>query len=243
MEKRGIYQLVDEDKETREREYLDFEGRKRFVPVEFCTDPSVALADIDSLTTLFENEADLRARTEAPTEGRTRLIYIVYKNNGEKRLSCLYNDPTLHTIASKAVGPQKGKINLYDNTTKSYLFNIYNEIRNKKSDFSEFVYYKTKNSYLVNDHNKELLRELHADTSYTERDNNYQLKRFIRSFESYKEFRALYVCYKQFNNMKRLEQYREEQAHKDEIKCLRYQKEDNNTTNKQLPGQISMFDN
>ncbi len=237
---RGIYHLIDEDKDTKEREYLNFGSRKRFLDLKDCDNPNTSLSVIDSLTTLFLDEKDFRSYLKDDMETyRDRLIYITYKNNGEKKLACVYNDKVLHDIAEKTLGSQGGSVNLSDNLTKSYLYSMFREIKDPNSTFVDEVLARTKPSYSINDHNKELISEIRSDTAYTQNYENFQLTRFLRNFTSYKEFRALYLNYKEYKKRMELKRQKEYDENKEELKQLIKSKK----KNREVPGQISMFGN
>ena len=242
MVETGIYNLVEEHKQTKERMYMDFEGRKDFKPIEFTTSFRVPLALIDVLTCSYQNEATFRAYLDRDNtdyqNNRDYMIYITYRNNGEKKLSCIYNDETLAHIASKTIGLKRGLVNMSDDTTRRVMFDMYEEVSNRCSSFAEEVIARNKNSYLVNVHNKDMIAELHADQPYTQRAKKSQFERFAKNFSSYKEFRALYANYREFiRRQQTFERQVSNEVRHDVPNVKTYKKE-----NRPLPGQINIYD-
>ena len=242
MVETGNYYLIDENIKTKERMYMDFEGRRNFKPIEFTTRYNVPLPIIDVFTSNYQDEATLRAYLDKDTgkdypENKDYMIYITYRNNGEKKLSCIYNDETLGHIASKTIGLKRGQVNMSDDVTRRVMYEMYEEVSKKNSKFTEEVIARTKNSYLINAHNKEMISALHCNQPYTERNRSYQFRDFAKNFGTYKEFRALYANYREFKKREQAfeRQVTNEVRHDVDIKSLKKQ-------NRPLPGQMNMFD-
>ena len=201
MVESGNYYLIDENITTKERMYMDFEGRKDFKPVEYTTRYNVPLPLIDVLTCSYQDEATFRAYLDKGAnyeDNKEYMMFIAYRNNGEKKLSCIYNDETLQHIASKTIGLKRGQVNMSDDVTRRVMYGMYQEVITKSSSFTEQVLRKTKNSYLINSHNKEMISALHCNQPYTVRSAQYQFGDFAKHFGTYKEFRALYASYREF---------------------------------------------
>jgi len=238
MGRNGIYQLIDEDRITKEREYMDFEGRKMFKEEKDCGQTRTSLAEIDSMTTLFNSESDFRSYLkEEGLNPSSRLIYIIYRHEGEQRLACIYNDEVLREFAESTIGSQRGSIDTSKRNVTLKLYEIYREIVDPNSSFTETVLKRDKPSYMINEHNQELLREFHSCPPDTYDRERFQLNRFFRGFSSYKEFRALYINHREFKKKQTLLRESEQERNKEELKALL--KKNRNTP---VSGQISMFD-
>jgi hypothetical protein len=237
MDERGIYHLILENIKEGGREYLDFTGRRRFLPIEYTTRYSVPLSEIDEFTTQYQNEQSMRKSLDHSDIDPLYKAYITYNYCGEKKLSCLYNDSMLQHIASKTIGVKRGCINMADTDTKIVLFNIYKEISDRKSKLTEEILGKTKNSYSINVHNKELIADIHVNQPHTERMLSYQFTQFVKAFTSYKEFRALYINYKEYKKKYDKEDINVYETEKSNVKCLSKKRK-----NAPVPGQISMFE-
>ena len=238
MGRNGIYQLIDEDRITKDREYMDFDGRRKFKEEKDCVQTRTSLAEIDSMTTLFHSERDFRNYLkEEGLDASGRLIYIIYKHEGEQRLACIYNDEVLREFSECTIGAQRGSIDTSKQNVILKLYEMYREITDPKSDFTETVLKRDKPSYMINEHNQELLREFHSCPPDTCDRERFQLHRFFRGFSSYKEFRALYINHREFKKKQELIREREQERNREELKALL--KKNRNTP---VPGQISMFD-
>ena len=199
---KGIYHLIATN--GFEREYFNFEGKRRFVPKEWVTTSGVKLAYIDALTTMFEEE-EFRSSVRDGVKENYKLN-IVYVCNGsrakiERVLDPVYGDSDLAKIAERALKKTGGTyIDLNDDTTRRALLRIFREIQARNSAFT----YETINNNLVNlqisDHNKDKIDEFHNNTAYTEREFNRQYILFSQAFKSYKEFRAIYLNYKAYKS-------------------------------------------
>ncbi len=232
---KGRYQLIATGPDNY-REYFNFEGRKRFVPKEWVTFSNVKLACIDSLTCLFENEYDFKCALHDGMEEDRDKLSIIYNVNGERKLYPVYNDEELKVVADRAIAKTGGTtIDKDDITTRRIMNSIFREIQNKSSNFS----YEAANSQIVNEqlnnHSKEVIDKFNYDTAYTKRSYNAQFQLFMAAFESYKEFRALYLAYKSY--YKRMNKHVEIEKPVSKEKTLEKTK-----TFEPAPGQISMYD-
>ena len=232
---KGIYHLVTTDLGGN-REYFNFVGRRRFLCREFVTQSGVKLAAIDALTCLFKDEKDFKATLNDGTLEYDKDIKIVYKNKEEKTLDPVYDNDELRTIANRAIEKNGGSyIDEYDHTTRLALDRIFKEIQNRGSNFSYEVINSDKLNHQLNNHSKDAVTEFHNNTAYTERNYNYQFRIFAGQFKSYKEFRALYLAYKDYKKS----------LYKMEVVSKPYDKEKTLKkldVNKPTEGQISMFD-
>ena len=208
MDEYGNYHLVLEDNVTGDRKYMDFQGKQCFMPKEYTMRSNVPLAAIDELTCHFVNEDHMRlAITKEDDMGEHHNnMYITYKQQGEKRLHCIYNDDKLAHIASKTVGAKKGLLNLNDQVTNDTLYAMFREIIRFGSSFSSEALSGNSFTYAVNDHNAKIIRELHRNPPKKESEAFRLFRsRFTKddAFGNYKEFRALYLTYKGYMEKRR----------------------------------------
>jgi hypothetical protein len=240
----GNYHLVKETLETGEREYMDFQGKKCFLPKEYTVKTNVPLSVIDEFTCHFVNEDHMRlAITKEDDMGNHKnKMYITYNYEGERRLSCVYDDEVLAHVASKTVGSKKSQINTNDSQTMSIAYAMFNEILRFGSTFAtDATKGDNSNSYSINNHNVKLLRELHRTPPKKESEAFRLFRgRFLKdnAFGSYKEFRALYLNYKQYKNKRRIVMEEMEKERDNNASPIVEEKKEDS----KAPVQLSMFE-
>ena len=213
MDEYGNYHLVLEDFSTRDRKYMDFQGKQAFSPKEFSIRINVPLAAIDELTTHFINDTHLKMSLAHKDEmdGPKDRVFITYQQNGEKQLECVYDDEVLAHIASQTIGAKKGLLNLNDEVTRTQLYNIFQEVIKPGSTFLSEALTENTNTTFVNSHNSNLLREIRRHASEKQSQNDRTFRRVFAkedAFGLYKEFRALYISYKKYIAKKKAERDR-----------------------------------
>lgn len=192
---KGRYSLVKRSTLDGEKEIFDFSKEMLdFTEEEYQEGiNSVSLATIDSLTTAFDGPIEFIGylnKERIPQEEFSSTITIDYKSQTgeEKSLCAVWQDDTLHKIASAANG---GKVNLNDPTTNEVFHDMFYRLRNYENGFADSVFNSKSNDTKVNDHNVKLIR---ASMSGVLDTALYQ--RLAESFSNYREFRSLYVAYK-----------------------------------------------
>lgn len=199
---KGRYSLVSESLEDGSREVFDFsDGIKDFVPVEYTGLSRVALSKIDGFTASFENFQELNdyllKRRSIRREFPTSRCSIQYKSNStgeDTELSPVWNDELLQQVACNSNG---SKVNFGNETTKNAFNLMYTELMKRDGEFRKSVISSTYKTTSVNNYNKELIEQAASNPSDT-----VTLARIVKSFSSYREYRALYLGYKNYINAK-----------------------------------------
>lgn len=197
---KGRYCLIAEDVFENTREYFDFScDTMDFVQYEDASVPSVSIASIDSLTTLFESFYELDSYLSknqyqyVSPEDRTPVkAYVSYKSNTTKEeafLDAVWNDNALYEIAKHAKG---SRVDFNNSTTMDTFSTIYNELTDCNSSFATELLSSNSNTFSLNNHNKKLVSLAHS--GFYNGDNFFC--KVLDSFSSYREFRALYLAYK-----------------------------------------------
>lgn len=196
---KGRYRLVAENVGEGTREFFDFSSdTKDFVQYKDALMPTVSLASIDSLTTLFDNfyslDAYLSKSQHGNKEERPIKTCVTYKSNTTKEdayLAAVWNDEILYEIASHVEG---SRVDFNNDTTKNTFATIYNELIDRNSPFAEKLLSSSSNTFSLNIHNRKLVSLAHS--GFYNIDNFYN--KILDSFSSYREFRALYLAYKKY---------------------------------------------
>lgn len=225
--KSGIYRLVKENEGG--KEIFDFYDTLDFLPVEYDA-KKTSLSTIDSLTTLFKSGYELDSYTSRDfnTTKSDFSIKYTYKKK-DKVLPVVWNDYFLNDITNDIRGKNGGCVNINNVNVKQIINDVYYKIERDLSFYE--TYLKSHASKRLNDHNKELISEIHDTGWKSNTSNAYYFDRFKRNFTNYKEFREIYLL---------LKEYKEVLLKESENEKGKAYKLERNT--KKIDGQISMFD-
>lgn len=200
---RGIYSLVSGDPNN--GEVFDFDKDvKNFIDPKDAFMGSVNIANIDRLTTLFSSDREFvsylsKEHYERDTTDISTFIRYKSPSTGKNAfLRPVWNDKTLHKIASAA---KDSKVDFRDETTYTTLLLIYDEITDKYSSFCNYAVNSTERNLKMCDHSKKILNIIHG------KYNNDSFVNLVDSFESYREFRALYLSYKKYKDLQKEEKF------------------------------------
>lgn len=154
----------------------------------------VMLSTIDSMTTLFTDGDELERYLSKDSNKEHMYKYmIVYRNNKneeDKELKPVWDDMKLNAISKIS----DGKIN-YDNSIMIEIaYEIFNEIKNPNSLLARRIVKERKNDYKLDDYNKKLIGALASSK------RSPSINDLTEAFSSYKEFRTLYLNYKDNKN-------------------------------------------
>lgn len=196
---KGRYSLITEDGFDKTMEVFDFDsGSKDFVSLKEAEKTKVSIATIDSLTTCFSDIYDLYSYLNKENikdkETFSKQVIISYKNKStgvRDFLIPVFDDEILHEISSHAVA---SSIDFKNPTTKSVFINMYNELNDRNSQFSQFVLKSTSNTMALNSYNRELIGRIDL-LKNSNNNNGFLFRKMSSSFVSYREFRALYLSY------------------------------------------------
>ena len=227
--KSGIYSLVKES--NGEKEIFDFYNSHEFLPSEF-VDKNVSLSTIDALTTLFHHSAELEYYTLKNMKYGDRFAktQIEYTNRGKtKKLKTIWKDDFLNTIVMDTKGRFAGCINLNNVNAKLILHETFRKFERDLDFYDAFL--KSTAYKNINNHNSELIQEIHDVGWKNQNNERYYFDRFRKNFTNYKEFREIYLLYKEYKNSL---------MNNDEISYQKVYKLERK--NKVEKGQISMFD-
>lgn len=195
---KGRYQLISEEIRTGAKEVFDFSSSNLdFVSSEDSVFSKVPVAAIDKLTSAFTSFEELNEYSERncsyDREWGSK-CYIRYKSNTTKEdafLTPIWNDECLYRIASCANG---SRVDFTDSTTEEMFKDMYRELGDRNSGFASSILKSRSNDTSLNKHNK-ILVEIAPNNK---NDPNF-LREMQRAFSSYREFRALYIAYCQYN--------------------------------------------
>ena len=171
----------------------------------------VSLATIDRETTQYANQKEFYDEILGSKMGTD--LYIAYNQLGEKHLSVVFNDPFLNHVANRTIGRDDGNINYKgDREIGEKMLEIFNCFKKKNSGLLkqiEEMRAKDNHTYTINDHNYKFIRDISSEyrevlpNVYAGNNGRNVYLKFKSKFDSYKEFRALYLNYKLYT--KRLE--------------------------------------
>ena len=223
----GIYRLVKKNDEG--KEIFDFNETLEFFFFFFKVKKN-ALSTIDSLTTLFKTGEQLDRCTSKKDSIQKSSYEIEYTyNKKDKILPVVWNDYFLNDITNDIRGKNGGCVNINNINVRQIISDVYYKIEHDLSFYE--AYLKSRASKCINDHNKELICEIHDTGWKSNNDSAYYFERFKRNFTNYKEFREIYLL---------LKEYREFLIKGKEKEKEKVYKLDRNI--KKNNGQISMFD-
>lgn len=194
---KGRYKLISKNYEDNSEEIFDFSRqRAEFVELREKGVPTVSLATIDSLTTVFSNVSELYSYLEKKLcfdrEEDRRKCIVRYKSNStgkDEELTPIFNDEILHEIAVHAKG---SKVDFEDETTKEVFSTIMSELATPGSRLGVDLMMIGSKDTTINNHNKGYVRQFAFEGKG---DDPYTLGKLKESFTSYREFRALYLTY------------------------------------------------
>lgn len=185
--KDGIYYLIKEDILTEQTEYFDFET------MDFSTSKpgGVPLSTIDSLTTIFENGYELDSYVSKEKtkkiEYRFKIIYNLKRKVKEIELDPVWNDATLNAMSKTA----EGHVDFTIDNNLFTLQEIQKEILNVSSGLARRINGSRKESTKLNETNKKIIGALASGSKLIHFGD------LLTIFSDYKEFRALYLNYKE----------------------------------------------
>ena len=205
----GIFFLVKKDiLDPSYEEYFDFET------MDFSDKKGkgVQLSTIDALTTLFfdgqdlDNYLDKKTDIEREYGYRYYISYTSRKNDEEKTMEVVWNDPILNAISKIT----DNKIDLAHDNVYHFYVNALDEIKDPRSGLAMSILHSKKESTRLNDYQRGIVGVLASYTSTKRAPSEYDI---ARAFENYKDFRALYLGYKDYHtrpvkNMELLKQFK-----------------------------------
>jgi hypothetical protein len=187
----GIYYLIKENKNTNEIEYFNFESMEfsRIIP------KGVALSTLDSLTSMFQDGIEFESfikrkdiEEEYPYEYK-----IEYKDKRRKQdlyLSVIWNDMRISAMSKLA----DGCVDYSNWSNYELLFNIIDDVKDSSSGLAKRIASSKKDSTKISDQNKKLVVVIASSRK------EVPIGDILNAFKSYKEFRALYLSYKENDN-------------------------------------------
>ena len=204
---KGRYTLCVYNPILDQEEVLDFVGSSvDFVPRSAASDCKAPISVIDEFTTAFDSYYAFKAYLDKGSfverDEMVAKTTIEYKSNSTGKVESLetvYCDDTLNTIAKNA---KDGKVDFSCEVTDDVFREIYHELRYGDKSLRDMLAHPKNRSYSVNEHNKALLRKIpYIDPNEDER----QICVYRQNFASYREFRALYLNYKDYKYKKEKE--------------------------------------
>ena len=194
MEKAGKYYLIKNRINSDEIEFFDFEK------MDFMDGPvkSVDLATIDALTSLFVDGQDLdnylnkTNNHERDYEFLYKIIYKTKKNEEFRELDAIWNDKNISALSKIS----DSKVDFKNNISKELIFTVFEEVMNPNSGLARQIIKAKKNDLKLNDYNKKLIGVLASSKKVPFMDD------FAEAFSSYKEYRTLYLNYKEYHDKK-----------------------------------------
>ncbi len=191
---KGRYSLIlnsDDEEMVFDFSVMDFMNKDQIEKNDL-----VFLATIDKMTTLFTGSLDLLSyldkRRYDPSFDLVNTKIRYRGSNGENiYLDTVYQDDTLAKISKCANGSY---IDLNDATTRCVLADIYREISDSNSEFSKYLVASKSITTNINDYNKKIVSLAHDNLT------GEMFYYFLKSFMSYREFRALYLSYEKYKS-------------------------------------------
>ncbi|MBR1386672.1 MAG: hypothetical protein IJ568_07575 [Bacilli bacterium] len=189
---KGRYFLKRENIYKEEIEFFNF----KTMDFEDKRNEGVMLSTIDSMTTLFSDGDELERYLSKDTRKEHMYKYIiVYRNNKneeERELNPVWDDMKLNAISKIS----DGKINYDNNIMIELAEEIFDEIKKPNSLLARKIVKAKKNDLKLDDYNKKLVGALASSK------RSPFIGDLTEAFSSYKEFRALYLNYKENQNKK-----------------------------------------
>lgn len=188
----GTYYLIREDIENEYFEFFDFEDMK------FSTKSKkgVMLATIDALTTMFEHEeklCDYIDKVNSDYKYTYKIIHKSFSKKDDKVLNVVWNDKYLSSISKLA----DFKVDFTNEHNYFLLYDIINAVKNKKNGLLKSIMSSKKESTKLSENNRKLILEI-ANTG-----KEPLPKDLMDIFSDYNEFRALYLNYKNNNEIEK----------------------------------------
>ena len=180
----GKYNLVREDIDNEHIEYFDFETMSFINKVT----RGVALSTIDAMTTLFMDSSELSNYFDKVENDYTYTYKIIFtnKNQEEKVLKIIWNDPTLSSFSKLA----DGEVDFTSDYNFNTFFGIIDEIKDVKNGLARRIATSKKESYRLSENNRKIVEVIASSKK------EISPKDLMEIFSDYKECRALYLNYK-----------------------------------------------
>ena len=217
--KNGKYRLIQECKENGERVYFNFDAMQFYDYTEK-ENKQVSLATIDCITTLYLSEQDfINYLRKSGYDVEDATMFIAYKYKGERKLSPVFNDSVLNRVSKTTLGKEDGRVDTEEPFVNELLYKMFRRLIVPNNGLFERIDYKYRansNTYGVSDHNLQFLDYLQDDVYNGEaKDERFHFERFKKHFSSYKEFRALYLNYVQYEKSleKKTDQEKQKRLH------------------------------
>ena len=187
----GIYYLIKENKNTNEVEYFNFET------MDFSRNifKGVALSTLDSLTSMFVDGREFEGfikRKEVPDDYPYE-YKIEYKDKRRKQdlyLPVIWNDMKINAMSKLA----DGYVDFSNWSNYELLFSIVDDIKDNTTGLAKRIASSKKDSTKVSDQNKKLVVVIASSRK------EVPIGDILDAFKNYKEFRALYLGYKENDN-------------------------------------------
>jgi hypothetical protein len=187
----GIYYLIKENKNTGEIEYFNFESMEfsRIIP------KGVALSTLDSLTSLFVDGSEFESFVSKKdiNDSNPYEYEIEYKDKRRKQdlyLPVVWNDMRISAMSKLA----DGYVDYSNWSNYELLFNIVDDIKDNTTGLAKRIASSKKDSTKISDQNKKLVVVIASSRK------EVPIADILESFKNYKEFRALYLNYKENDN-------------------------------------------
>lgn len=184
------YYLIKVDSNTGDIEYFDFET------MDFLSEKkeAVPLSTIDALTTLFANGQELdnylsrKETVEREYHYSFEIIFKSKENEPEKSMKPVWNDYILNSISKIS----DNEVDFTNDKNYETLITIIDTIKKPKSTLARKIAGAEKEATRLTDGNKKIIGIL-AKTN-----KSVPIVGLMLVFASYKEFRALYLNYKEY---------------------------------------------
>ncbi len=190
----GTYYLIKEDLLDGSIEYFNFEE------MDFSLEKGkgVSLPTIDAMTSLFSNGQELcnylgkKDTLERDYPFRFYIAYMPLKKENERHLDAVFDDVTLNAISKIT----DGKIDYSHGNVYDKFIEMITAIKDARTGLAMRLTHSKKDSTRLSDYNKSIVGVL-ASSSSTHKEPS--LPELMETFSTYKEFRALYLAFKENN--------------------------------------------
>lgn len=190
----SIYYLIKVDNFTGDIEYFDFEM------MDFSPEivKPVPLSNIDALTTVFEDGQELdnyvskTTRIDREYSYSFEIFYIPKKNSDFRYFNPVWNDSTLNSISKVS----NGEVDFSNSKNYDTLFEIIDTIKRPESGLARKIIKSQREATRLTDKNKVIIGALASSNKQIE------IETLEPIFSNYKEFRALYLNYKDNKSQK-----------------------------------------